>query len=77
VLHEHSTACAERQALHVLGLRQIAGHDVLGLLIRHAEVSEGQTADLAGRGDVTLEQDRGDAERARYVVEAEARIIDR
>ncbi len=78
VMRERGAAArAERHPRQVLVLRQVAADDVFLLRVGHRRVADREPADLAGRGDVALEQDRRDAERARDVVEAEARVVGR
>ena len=72
-----AAARAERHAGQMLVLRQVAGDEVLLLPVGHRRVADREPADLAGGGDVALEQHRRDAERARDVVEAVARVVGR
>ena len=78
VVRERSAAArAERHAGQVLVLRQVAADEVFLLAIRHRRVADREPADLARGRDVALEQHRRNAERARDVVEAEARVVRR
>ena len=78
VVHERrSAACAERHAGQVPVLRQVAADEIFFLPVGHRRVANGEPADLARSRNVTLEQHRRHTERARNVVEAEARIVRR
>ncbi len=61
----------------VLVLREVAADEVFLVAVRHRRVADREPADLAGGRDVALEQHRRNAERARDVVEAEARVVGR
>ena len=73
VVHDGDPAArSDRGARHVLPLLGVAGHLVFRLAGRHGRVPEREPADLARRGQVSLEQGRGEVLDVRDVVEARA-----
>ncbi len=68
---------AERLPLDVLVLRQVLPDHVGLRADRHVEVADGHRRDASRRGDVTLGQQRREAECVRDVVEAVCRFIGR
>ena len=76
VLDDQAAARAERQAFDVVVLRRV-GRDAIRRLRRRGHVAEREAADLAGGGQIRLEQRGREAECARLVVEAAARVVGR
>src|SRR5262249_27362773 len=68
---------AERESFGVAGLRSVAPGAVGDGRRPDCDVPDGQSADLAGRGQIVLEQRRRYAKDVSVVVEPAARIVGR
>ena len=70
VADDDAAARAERQAVDVRVLREVAGHAVGRAIESDRRIADRQPADLRGRGHVAFDERRRDAEHVGDVVEA-------
>ena len=75
VADDDAAACAERKALDVRILREVAGHAIHGAIESNRRIADRQPADPGGRGHVSLDERRRDAEHIGDVVEAGRGVV--
>ena len=75
VLDEHPTTSAERQTFEVIRLCQAPRDPIRHLVRTDFRIADSEMADLCGRGDITLDEQRRNSENVGDIIKALGRVV--